>query len=342
MRQCNFNPESDAVLGGEFAAPAKKPRGLASPRIVLAYAACTLIWGTSWYGVRVSVAPEGFPPFTAALLRYAIASFLFVPIWFFSRHNLDRHNLKKTSFQEAGWIAISGLLSGLGYILLYKACQHISGGLAAVLFATSPLFALLLAATTRVEGLTRAATLGSIMAFSGVVLVFWDRMQISTAQGLAAGLLILTAFLSAASNVCLKRHAHHVPTLTVNVIFFVSATVLLWIVALVTGDLKLSYPPPYAATIAVLYLAVLSTFAAFICYFYFLKHVRLSTAMNLSFLMPVVALIVDALFERDSNLNAQTYAGIATVLLGVVICMLPRFETKTEVIASALSRKEAA
>jgi drug/metabolite transporter (DMT)-like permease len=335
MRQCNFDPESDGILGGQLAMPAKS-RSLASPRIVLAYVVCALIWGTSWYGVRVSVAPEGFPPFTAALLRYAITIFLFVPIWFF-----NRRNLRKTSLQEASWIAISGLLSGLGYVLLYKACQQMSGGLAAVLFATSPLFALLLAATTRVEGLTRAATLGSIIAFSGVVLVFWDRMQVSTAQGLAAGLLILTAFLSAASNVCLKRHAHHVPTITVNTIFFVSATALLLIVALVTGELKFSYPLPYAATTAVLYLAIVCTFAAFICYFYFLKHVRLSSAMSLSFIIPIVALIVDALFERQASLDLQTYVGIAGVLLGVAICMLSQLE-KRELVAPVVRRTEAA
>jgi drug/metabolite transporter (DMT)-like permease len=335
MRDCNFDPESNAVLGGHLAVPARS-RGLVSPRIVLAYVACALIWGTSWYGVRVSVAPEGFTPFTAAALRYAIACFLFVPIWL-----LNRRNLKKTSLQEAVWIAISGLLSALSYVLLYKACQHITGGLCAVLFATSPLFALLLAATTRVEALTRATTLGSIMAFSGVVLVFGDRMQISTAQGLAAGSLILASFLSAASNVCLKRHSHHTPTLTVNTIFFISAAVLLGTVALVTGDLKFSYPPPYAATIALLYLAILSTFAAFICYFYFLKHVRLSTAMSLSFVIPMVALIIDALFERDANLNMHTYLGIATVLAGVAICLLFQFESSDADIPE-FNRKEAA
>src|SRR5690606_35095732 len=42
-------------------------------RIALAYLACILIWGTTWFAVRLCVAPGGFEPFTALSMRFVVA-----------------------------------------------------------------------------------------------------------------------------------------------------------------------------------------------------------------------------------------------------------------------------
>jgi drug/metabolite transporter (DMT)-like permease len=55
-----------------------------------------------------------------------------------------------------------------------------------------------------------------------------------------------------------------------------------------------------------------------------LKHVRLSTAMTLSLVTPVIAVVVDSFFERAVTMSSETYAGILIVLAGVAISILLR------------------
>jgi drug/metabolite transporter (DMT)-like permease len=40
--------------------------------VIAAYVACAVIWGTTWYAIRVSIA--GDPTLTALALRFAIAA----------------------------------------------------------------------------------------------------------------------------------------------------------------------------------------------------------------------------------------------------------------------------
>ncbi|HEY0476873.1 MAG TPA: hypothetical protein VGD37_05085 [Kofleriaceae bacterium] len=46
--------------------------------VVAAYVACALIWGTTWYAIRVSI--TAYPTFVALALRFAIAAAILLPI----------------------------------------------------------------------------------------------------------------------------------------------------------------------------------------------------------------------------------------------------------------------
>jgi drug/metabolite transporter (DMT)-like permease len=61
---------------------------------------------------------------------------------------------------------------------------------------------------------------------------------------------------------------------------------------------------------------------AFACFFYLLRTTRLSNAMTLAFVTPVIALVVDAFWERNVVLTMQSYIGIGIVLTGVAISVL--------------------
>ena len=45
-------------------------RGVAA----LAYVVCALVWGTTWYAIRVCIGPGGYPSFLSAALRFTIAA----------------------------------------------------------------------------------------------------------------------------------------------------------------------------------------------------------------------------------------------------------------------------
>jgi drug/metabolite transporter (DMT)-like permease len=286
--------------------------------------ACAIIWGTTWYAIRVCIGPDGYPTYAAAAWRFTLSSTVLAVIWL----SISK-KIKRPSISECKWITIAGALSGVAYGLLYASEEHISGGLAAVISATSPLMAALLAMRMKLESPRRATILGSVIAIAGVAFVFHDRTQISAAQASAVGILLFNSLLNSSSNALMKRHGHHVVALASNTVFFASASVILWGISFCMRGNALPMPLPIVPTLALLHLTIFGTLIAFASFFYLLKHTRLSTAMTLSFVTPMIALLIDAFFEKHNVLTPETYLGIAVVLIGVIISVVNLNEARS-------------
>lgn len=294
-----------------------KPSEKETPlKIFVAYFLCATIWGTTWYGIRVCIGPDGFPTYPAAALRFSLSAALLGIFWLFQ---ISKY--KKPSLSELKWILCAGGISGIAYGLLYSAEEQISGGLAAVLSATGPLIAAMIAMATKTEATSKIKIFGSIFAIIGVALVFHDRLQVSVAQASAVGIVTLVCILNASSNVVMKKYAREVAAIACNTIFFGAAAVTLWISSLLSGKYIIT-AWNLTPTLALLYLTVFGTLIAFASFFYLLKHVRLSTAMTLAFVTPIIALGVDAIYEKGTVLTAESYIGIAIVLISVAISIL--------------------
>jgi len=105
-------------------------------------------------------------------------------------------------------------------------------------------------------------------------------------------------------------------------VFLGTAAVALGVFAGVFEREPIPWPPPAGPTIALVYLAVVGSVFVFACYFYLLKKVRLMTVAMLVLVEPVIALAVDALWEREVVLVARSYAGIAVTTAGVALSLL--------------------
>lgn len=321
MQQCN---EEEAILatGADGAAESAKKR--LSGKVVLAYLLCASIWGTTWYAIRVCIAPGAFPVYPAAALRFSLSALVLSVIWL-----ALIKKLKRPTRSELKWILFAGTLSGVAYGLLYVAEEHLTGGIAAVISATGPLIAAMIAVMTRTESSSKMTIFGSLIAIIGVALVFHDRLQVSPDQASAVVLLTVVCVLNASSNVAMKRFAHNVVALACNTIFFAAAAVTLWICSILSGHYVINNWS-FLPTAALLYLTIFGTLIAFASFFYLLKHVRLSTAMTLAFVTPIIALGVDAIFEKNAVLTVESYVGIAVVLCGVAVSVLFKDKLKSD------------
>jgi drug/metabolite transporter (DMT)-like permease len=298
-------------------------------KLVLAYIGCAFIWGTTWYAIRVCVAPGGYLPYPGAALRCTLGLSIMAIVWWQCRKYINSPN--KT---EIRWMLIAGLLGGCGFALLYFAEQQISGGMAAVLGATAPLMAALLAAITRTERPTLGSIAGSSIALLGVACLFHDRLQVSQNQAVAVMLMILNVVLGTGANVTMKKYANKVNPLVTNTIYLISASCFLWMGSFSSGSTNIiPQPIPAVPTLALLYLATLGTALSSTLFFYLLKNVRISTAMTLTFVIPVIALIVDAIWDKQILLTFGSYLGIAIVLTGVAINILGHLKIKAKSIS---------
>ena len=152
----------------------------------IVYAACAVIWGTTWFAIRRCIGEGGYPTFKAAAIRFAIAAAILGGLY-----AMGWGRPGPRSRRQFGALVVCGALSALAYGLVYAGEQSISGGVAAVIYGTFPLCTALIATLGRVETVSRRALVGSTVALVGIGVVFADRLEVSRAQG--AGVLLVLA-----------------------------------------------------------------------------------------------------------------------------------------------------
>jgi drug/metabolite transporter (DMT)-like permease len=287
--------------------------------IAIAYTVCALVWGTTWFAIRVCIGPEGYPTFAAAALRFSLAAAILIPLWLFGFARPGPRFRR-----QWWWLVLAGVLNAVGYALVYLGEETISGGLAAVLFGTEPLLVALLVTVTRTETVTRGQLAGALTALAGIGVIFWDRLGVSAEQAVGLGLVMAAVCVSSIYVIIVKRHAGDSHPLASTAIFLTVTAVVLWVVALASGWEPLPWPPPRAATVALVYLAVFGSIIAFATYFYLLRRFSVMATMSLTFVIPVIALMVDALWEDEVRLAGRTYLGVAITLLGVFVSLIMR------------------
>ena len=296
------------------AGPGRRP-GLEAGRpalVVAAYAVCAVAWGTTWYAIRRSL--PGFPPAPGVAIRFLIAAAVFWGVLGARRH--------EAGALRARWkvVAVAGLLNATGYALVYEAERRITGGLAAVLFATMPLVVGFVAAGLGVERLRLRQVAGALVGVAGVGLLFRDEFAAggaASAQGV--GLVLASVGCASLHSVLVKRYAPDVGAVAVSAVFATVtslATFVAWPLAFRAQTVR--WDPASGA--ALLYLALVGTVLAFGAYFYLLRRVRVTTVATLSLLTPVVALALDAL-GGERTPSAAGLAGAAVVLAGVALTM---------------------
>ncbi len=284
-----------------------------SPVVILAYAVCAIVWGTTWYAIRVCIGPGGYPTFLSAAIRFTIAALILgVALALgFGKPRPDR--------RAVAWITLAGVLNGLGYALVYRAEEEIAGGVAAVLYGTMPLMTAALGAWSGTERL-RASTVGGALAgLAGIAVIFWDRMTVSSGQAVGVVLVLLSVVCCAAYTVVLKHHTSHSDPFANTAVFFPVTGAVLWAIAGAVERQPLPSPLPLEATAALLYLAIMGSVVTFGAYFYLMRHVRLSTVATLVLVEPVLALFLDAFLEHRAATQPLTYVGAAITLSGVLV-----------------------
>ena len=283
--------------------------------IVVTFLILTLIWGTTWAAIRVSL--EGFPPFTGLAIRFALAAALLLVMM-----RLFNIRFARTPGERRIW-ALNASLSFCGsYGIVYWSEQYIPSGLASVLFATFPLFVALFAHVALPgDRLTPGRLAGILIGFGGVAVIFSeDFSRLGDERvGLASVVMLGSPLVSAAANVGAKRWGAGVHPFSMTAVPMGIAALAMGVVAAV---LESDRPVTLATApvLALLYLTVLGSAVTFTLYYWLLAHVSATRLSLLAFTMPVVAVLFGALFMHEP-ITGRTLAGGALVLAGVAVAL---------------------
>lgn len=152
--------------------------------VVLAYLVCAVVWGTTWFAIRVCIGEGGFPTIASAATRFTIASLILLSIVQFARITP-----RIGSWRQRRWLTVAGLLNGVGYALVYLGEERVPGAFAAILFGTLPLLTAFFAILSKTEKVTLGHILGASTSLLGISIIFWDRLSVSPDQAWRVGLL---------------------------------------------------------------------------------------------------------------------------------------------------------
>ncbi len=278
--------------------------------IVAAYAACVLIWGTTWLGIKISLG--GFAPVTGAGFRFILAGLFLYALA--PAMGVDVRRIKPPLHLV---LVLALTMFGLNYALTYLAETHLASGLVAVIFGTLPFFVFAFAHYMVHERADRRTIVGALLALGGVA-------TISLVGDVRADVLYVLATLgasasSAYANVYLKRYAEAEPLATLPPAMLLAGVVMATYGVVFEGlDLHRALAP--APLLSLAYLAVFGSAIAFYLNHWLLQRID-SGRMGLSALMiPVLAVIVGAIFGHEV-FGVRDLIGALLVIVGVWVSL---------------------
>jgi len=273
----------------------------------------SVLWGGSFFFIDVAV--ESVAPLTLVLVRVTIAAAILLALL-----KATGRPLPLARATIGPFIVLALVNNAIPFTLFAWGQQHIASGLASILNATTPLWAVLVAHFfTADEKATPLKVLGVGVGFAGVaVMIGGDLLLDITGANLLAQLACLGATLCyALAGVHARRfRAMGVPPMTVSAGQLAAC-------ALVMLPLVLAFEPPWSAAapssramLSILALAIFSTALAYILYFRLIDTAGATNAILVTFLIPATAILLGATLLGES-LAPRHFAGLALIVLGL-------------------------
>lgn len=275
--------------------------------------ALSLLWGGAFFFAAVAV--KDLPPLTVVALRTGIAAPVLVIIL------LAMGKRPVFSGPVIGAFFIMGFLNNLvPFSLLFWAQTLIPSGLASILNATTPIFAVVIAHVALAdERLTAKKAAGVAIGFVGVIVLLAPDIGSDTDVAVWGMVACLGAAVSYGFAGAFGRRFKGSGLGSVQVAFgqlAATTVMMLPVIAIVDQPWTLAMPGT-AAIGSVVGLAVLSTALAYILFFRILEIAGAVNVMLVTLLIPPSAILLGVLV-LDEVLAAHHYGGMALIAAGLI------------------------
>jgi drug/metabolite transporter (DMT)-like permease len=273
-------------------------------------ATLSLLWGGTFFFIEVAL--DDLPPLTLVFLRVSLAA-VALHIYIVATGRRLPAGLRLW-----GAFAVMGLFNNfVPFSLISWGQTEISGSLASILNATTPIWTVLLAHwLTRDEKLTGLRALGVALGFIGVAVMIGIEVLSGIGGALLAQLAVVGAAVCYASTGIYGRRFSGIRPSQIAAGQLTMASLMMLPVAIAV-DRPWTLPMPSAASIgAILGLALASTAVAYILYFRLLASSGAVNLLLVTFLIPVSATAL-GMGLLGETLQAQHIIGMALIAAGL-------------------------
>ena len=269
-----------------------------------------VIWGSSFFNIKI--ATYSYDPITLALVRVIFAS---IPLLILCK--INKIKIEAFSFNWS-WYALIGLFNiAIPFVLIAIGTAKINSYLAAILMSTTPLSGSILAHFfTKDEKLSFLKSLGVLIGFSGIVLLFFDKVIINSENYIYALITILgSTFYCIGGLMTLKLRDKRNENVT-------TSTTLWSVIFLLPFSLIFETPwnssPTLASTLSLLYLGVIATGLAWLIRFRILTVNGLVFQTQVAYLIPIFGIIF-GYFLMNEIITWRVLLSLVIILTGIYI-----------------------
>ncbi len=278
-----------------------------------------IIWGSSFFNIKI--ATYSYEPFTLALVRVFFASIPLLILCKFKKIKIEAFGTYWRSYALIGLCNIA-----VPFVLIAIGTANINSYLAAILMSTTPLSGSILAHFfIKDEKLSYLKSLGVLIGFSGIILLFFDKVVINSENYIYAIITIIgSTFYCIGGLLTLKLRNKKNENVT-------TSTTLWSIIFLLPFSLVFEMPwnsnPSLVSTISLLYLGVVATGFAWLIRFRILTVNGLVFQTQVAYLIPIFGVIF-GYYLMEEIITWRVIFSLVIILIGIYIFKKNNIGTK--------------
>jgi drug/metabolite transporter (DMT)-like permease len=261
----------------------------------------------------IEIALRDFQPFTLVFLRISIATLILVSIVY-----LRGERLPVSLKIWMGYLLMGFLNNALPFTLIVWGQTRIESGVASILNATTPIFTVLLAHfLTADERLTFPKITGVLVGFIGVYIMMMPELSNGFSwRGLGQAAVLIAALSYGFAGIFGKRFKS-IPAIVNSTGMLLCSSILMLPLALII-ETPWTVRPSFETLLAILGIAVISTAAAYLLYFYLLAAVGATNVLLVTFSIPISALVLGVSVLGESIKSVDLF-GMGFIFVGLLI-----------------------
>ncbi len=265
-----------------------------------------LIWASAFFNIKIATYSYG--PITIAFLRIFFGAIPVVLLCFYKKIQIEAFS------KDWLWFASIGVINlVIPFFLIAYGVQKVQSNLAAILMATTPLSATILAHFfTNDEKINLIKSIGILIGFFGIVFLFSDNILINQ-NNLTYALMILlgSTFYVIGGLLTLKISEKKNENVTASILIW--GSIIVFPVCLIIEQ-PWTLNPRLDSTLSLIYLGVFPTGIAWLLRFRILKKNGLVFQAQVAYLIPIFGVILGYLFLKELITIKVVFALIAVVI----------------------------
>ena len=281
-----------------------------------------VVWGSTYLGIAIMI--ETLPPLLAAGVRYSVAGLLMLGALVaharFRRRAEPAERPAAVHWRSAFIIGTLLLLGGNGGVVLSE--LFISSGIAAVLVATMPIWLALFDAILSRRMPSGMVIAGIVAGFIGVAILVWPVGEIDRIDPVGIGLVLVADISWAAGSLYARRAPLPRSALLGTGMEMLAGGIVLVLAGTLIGEIGRTNVEEFSlrSILALGYLIVFGSIAAFTAYTWLLANVPVSTVGTYAYVNPIVAVALGAVLLSEPITPRRLIAIV--IILAAVVAMV--------------------
>ncbi|MBL0387622.1 DMT family transporter [Tumebacillus sp. ITR2] len=295
----------------------------------------TVFWGGNFNAGKLAV--DHLPPFTAAALRFGLASIVMLLI-LFAKEKINKEALKQNFWS----FVLLGLIGVFGFnVLFFVGLKYTSAVNGSLIMATNPLITVLFAIFILKDKFTVQRAIGFLLSLIGVVAVICKgSLDTLTSLNFSGGDLIILG-----GNICWALYGvlgrkivkNSTPLLTTTITMVIGAVVMIPFALAETQKMPL-LDQPGSLWGAILFMALLGSVLAYLWWNQGIAKIGAGNTSIFFNLVPVFTMLITVV--TGSTVTVAQIVGGLLVISGVVFSSgLIKFKSKAQVAEAGLTAK---